>query len=456
VWIDRASDDLHMLTTNLDSGPYPYAGIPWFNTPFGRDGLITALECCWTRPELSRGVLGYLALTQAQGIVPEEDAEPGRILHETRTGEMARNREMPFGRYYGSVDATPLFVVLAGEYYRRTADLEFVRSLWPSIQASLDWIERYGDKDGDGFVEYERHAPSGLIHQGWKDSDDAIMHADGSPAQGPIALCEVQGYVFAAWRSGAAIAAALGLDEIARDLQRRANTLSRRFDAAFWCDERETYALALDGDKRPCRVRSSNAGQCLFTGIARPERAQALARMLLAPDSFSGWGVRTLAASEKRFNPMGYHTGTVWPHDNALVAWSLGRYGYQAEALRIFSGIFAAALSFDLCRMPELFCGFERISGEGPVMHPVACAPQAWAAGSVLLLLQASLGLDVNAIEGRVLLTRPRLPAEMNEIRIHDLQVGESSLDLAVSQDGDDVAVRVLRQEGDTQLAVIE
>jgi glycogen debranching enzyme len=455
LWIDRAVDDLHMLTTELDTGPYPYAGIPWFNTRFGRDGLITALECSWARPELARGVLRYLAATQARSVVPAEDAEPGRILHETRSGEMAGTGEMPFGRYYGSVDSTPLFVVLAGEYYRRTADLEFVRSLWPNIQACLEWIDRYGDRDGDGFLEYERRTPGGLLHQGWKDSDDAIMHADGSPAEGPIALCEVQGYLFAAWRSAAVLAAALGMQDVARELERRARQLFARFDAAFWCEELATYALALDGDKRPCRVRSSNAGQCLFTRIARPERARSVARTLLAPESFSGWGVRTLAASELRFNPMGYHTGTVWPHDNALVALGLDRYGFGAEALEIFSGLLGASLSFDLCRMPELFCGFDRVPGEGPVAHPIACAPQAWAAGSVLLLLRTSLGLDVSATESRVVLTRPRLPVDLREIRIHDLEVAGSSLDLAISQDGGQVAVKVLRRQGAVEVVVV-
>jgi glycogen debranching enzyme len=456
VWIDRAIDDLHMLTTELDTGPYPYAGIPWFNTPFGRDGLITALECSWARPELARGVLRYLASTQARSIVPQQEAEPGKILHETRSGEMARTGEMPFGRYYGSVDATPLFVMLAGEYHRRTGDLELVRMLWPNIQGCLEWIELYGDKDGDGFLEYERQTPNGLVHQGWKDSDDAIMHADGSPIEGPIALCEVQGYLFAAWRSGAALATALGLDGISRDLEHRARRLFARFDTGFWCDDLSTYALALDGDKRPCRVRSSNAGQCLFTRIAPPERARALAGTLLAPESFSGWGLRTLAVNERRFNPMGYHTGAVWPHDNALVAWGLNGYGHGAEALEIFSGLLGAALSFELCRMPELFCGFDRVPGEGPVAHPIACAPQAWAAGAVLLLLRASLGLDVDALSARVVLTRPRLPAEFREVRIHDLEVAGGSVDLAVSQDGGQVAVNVLRREGEVEVVVVE
>src|SRR5262245_14732953 len=307
AWINRAASDLHMLTTELPTGPYPYAGVPWFNTPFGRDGIITALECLWLRPALARGVLAYLAATQATDLIPEQDAEPGKILHETRSGEMAALKETPFGRYYGSVDATPLFVVLAGAYYERTGDRDFVEALWPHVEAALNWIDFYGDRDGDGFVEYERRSADGLLHQGWKDSPDAIFHADGMVAEPPIALCEVQGYVFAAWRAGATLARLFGHDHEAEHYTRRAEELRHRFEEVFWCEELETYALALDAAKRPCRVRSSNPGQCLFTGIVSAERAARVARTLLAPASFSGWGVRTIPVGEARYNPMSYH-----------------------------------------------------------------------------------------------------------------------------------------------------
>jgi glycogen debranching enzyme len=374
AWVKRAASDLNMMTTILPTGPYPYAGVPWFNNPFGRDGLITALECLWLQPDLARGVLAYLAETQATDVIPEQDAEPGKILHETRNGEMAALREMPFARYYGSVDATPLFVQLAGAYYQRTGDRKFVEQIWPNVEAALRWMHQYGDRDGDGFLEYSRQCPEGLVHQGWKDSDDAIFHANGSLARGPIAVCEVQGYAYAAWCAGAVLAAALNYPEQSQICARHAEMLRDRFDSAFWCDELGTYALALDGDKHPCQVRTSNAGQCLFSGIVLPDRAARLAQTLLALESFSGWGIRSLATSEPCYNPMGYHNGGVWPHDSALIASGLARYGMVEEASRIFTGLFDAAMYLDLHRVPELFCGFPRDSGEGPILYPVASA----------------------------------------------------------------------------------
>ena len=456
AWINRAVSDLHMLTTELATGPYPYAGVPWFNTPFGRDGIITAFECLWLRPQLARGVLAYLAATQATEVVPERDAEPGKIVHEIRRGEMAALKEIPFGCYYGSIDATPLFVLLAGAYFERTGDVAFIQSLRPNVEAALHWIDCYGDRDGDGFVEYDRQSADGLVHQGWKDSDDAIFHADGSPARGPIALCEVQGYVYAARRAGAALAAMLGDPKRAAQLRRQAEELRERFEQAFWCENLSTYALALDGDKQPCRVRTSNAGHCLFTGIAGPERARRVARTLLGPESFSGWGVRTLAASERRYNPMSYHNGSVWPHDNALIAQGLARYGLAEPALQIWTGLFEAALHFDSHRMPELFCGFAQDPGEGPVPYPVACAPQAWSAASVFLLLQACLGLEINAREARISFTRPQLPASLGELRIHNLEAAGASVDLVLVRHEHDVGVNVLRRDGDLQVLVVK
>ena len=453
--VQRAASDLHMMITTLPSGPYPYAGVPWFNAPFGRDGIITALECLWFHPSLARGVLAYLASTQATEVIPGQDAEPGKILHETRNGEMAALGEMPFGRYYGTVDATPLFVVLAGAYFERTGDTRFVEGIWPNIEAALLWMDRYGDRDGDGFLEYDRQSSDGLLHQGWKDSDDAIFHADGSPAQGPIAVCEVQGYAYAAWRAGATMASALGRAGQAEDFVSQAVMLKTRFDRMFWCEELSTYGLALDGDKRLCRVRTSNAGQCLFSGIATTDRAERVAKTLLAPESFSGWGIRSVAASEQRYNPMGYHTGSVWPHDNALIAYGLARYGFAGEALRVFEGLFDAGMYFDLHRIPELFCGFPRDPGEGPVLYPVACAPQAWSAGAVFLLLQACLGLRVGGSKPQLSFVRPTLPAFLGETRILNLQVANAEVDLLLTRHDHDVAVKVLRREGDVEIMVL-
>jgi glycogen debranching enzyme len=454
AWIERAEADLQMMTTELPTGPYPYAGVPWFNTPFGRDGIITALECLWLRPGLARGVLSYLASTQAEDLVPEQDAEPGKILHETRNGEMARLGEMPFGRYYGGVDTTPLFILLAGAYIERSDDRAFGESLWPHIDRALCWIDNFGDRDGDGFIEYQRQAADGLLHQGWKDSDDAIFHADGSMPQGPIALCEVQGYVYAARRAAANLAAMLGFVERAAELTRQAEALQQRFEEAFWCEELSTYSVALDGAKVPCRVRTSNAGHCLFAGIARADRAFHAARTLMSPNSFSGWGVRTVAESELRYNPMGYHTGSVWPHDNALIAQGFSRYGFQDRARQILTGIFEAATQFDLHRMPELFCGFSRDPNEGPILYPVACAPQAWAAASVFLLFQACLGIEISAAEKHVYFNNPQLPLAVSELRIHNLAIGAGMVDLLVVHREDDLSVEVLRREGDVQVLI--
>jgi glycogen debranching enzyme len=452
--IRRSVADIYMLNTDTPQGPYPYAGVPWFSTPFGRDALITAFETLWLDPDLARGVLLFLAANQATDDHPESDAEPGKILHEVRRGEMAETGEVPFRRYYGSIDSTPLFVMLAGTYLERTGDLSAIRELWPSIGAAIGWMEQSGDRDGDGFLEYGRMTEAGLANQGWKDSHDSIFHGDGRQAVGPIALAEVQGYAYAARRAAGAMAEALGEGEAARAHHAAADALRARFDAAFWCEEIGTYALALDGAKQPCRVRASNAGHALWTGIALPERAPALARTLMSVDSFSGWGVRTVAAGEALYNPMSYHNGSVWPHDNALIALGLARYGFKREAARIFDALFHASMYIELRRLPELFCGFARSRGQGPTFYPVACIPQAWAAATPIALIQAALGLTFDVGGGRVVLEEPVLPPFLDEILLRNVRLGQGSLDILVCRAGSGVTTSALRRDGDIGLVV--
>jgi glycogen debranching enzyme len=455
-WMRRSAADLRMLVSTTEYGQYPYAGVPWFSTPFGRDGIITALQTLWVNPRIARGVLEYLATTQADSVDEARDAEPGKILHETRSSEMARLGEVPFGRYYGSVDATPLYVILAGAYYERTGDRDFLARIWPHVARALDWIDDYGDRDGDGFVEYARRSANGLVQQGWKDSQDSVFHADGSLAEPPIALCEVQAYVYDARLRAATMADALGKTSVAETLRAAAERLRQQFEDHFWCDDLSIYAIALDGRKQRCQIRSSNAGHCLFSGIASAERARRVAEQLVGTEMFSGWGIRTVSSADTRYNPMSYHNGSVWPHDTGLCAAGFSRYGFDDLIAAPFSGLFEASVTMDSHRLPELFCGFHRRSGEGPTLYPVACSPQAWSSGVVFGLLQASLRLSIDPRAKRLCIDRSILPPFLTVLRVLDLDVAFGTVDLLFERHPLDVSVTVLRKHGDFEVRVVK
>jgi glycogen debranching enzyme len=452
--VARSLVDLEMLLTITPQGRMPYAGVPWYVAPFGRDSVITALELLPYHADLAAGTLRFLAAWQGRELNAFLDEEPGKILHEYRRGEMANCREIPFVPYYGTVDATPLFVILLREYVRWTGDLALARELAPATRAALGWMRDHGDRDGDGYLEYQTRSPLGLTNQGWKDSGDAVMHADGRLARPPIALCEVQGYAYAAWLAAAELTEALGQQADADVFRRRAGTLREAFNRDFWLAHEAFYALALDGDKRPCEVIASNVGHCLWTGIVEEGRAEAVSKRLVADEMFSGWGIRTLSSRERRYNPMSYHNGSVWPHDNALAANGFRRYRMPEHAITLTTGLFEASRYCDHQRIPELFCGFARHGDQGPIFYPVACAPQAWAAGSVFAMLTALLGLDADAERHRLTLESPVLPPWLRWIEIHGLRVGGANVDLSIVRGRDAASVELLARRGNVELLV--
>lgn len=460
-WFNQARIDLISLTTVTPHGRYPYAGVPWYNTPFGRDGIITALQVLWVRPEIAKGVLLYLAETQAKVKDDYKDSEPGKIFHETREGEMAELGEIPFKLYYGTVDATPLFIVLAGAYYQQTADLDTIKKIWPNIEAALNWIKDYGDLDGDGFIEYQHQNEKGLFNQGWKDSFDSISHKNGELAESPIALCEVQGYVYDGKIKAALIAEALGKKELSESLKGEAKELKKKFNEVFWDEELQTFVLALDGKKKPCRVKASNVGHCLYSGIVEEKYASHVAQMLLKEDMFSQWGIRTLSSEEVRFNPMSYHNGSVWPHDNGITAMGLARYKRWKEVLKIFNGLYEANLYFELQRLPELFCGFEKRSEKQPVEYPVACSPQAWAVGALFMLIKACIKIDINSIEKKVTFYNPELPYFLDFISLDNLPLGDDRADIhlqkhPVENGFTDVTIKVIKKPADWEIIIVK
>ncbi|MDP9362666.1 MAG: amylo-alpha-1,6-glucosidase [Chloroflexota bacterium] len=443
----RCELDLASLQTTFPEGTMPAAGIPWFVAPFGRDSLIVGLQTYHSAPARAAATLRVLAALQGTEVDPDRDEEPGKILHEMRHGEMARLGEVPHTPYFGTVDATPLFVLLFAETVAWTGDERLYRDLLPNARRAVAWIDRYGDLDGDGFVEYRTRAEAGahISHQGWKDSHDSLHHPDGRPAEGAIALVEVQGYVYAALARLAEVAAAHGDPGWARELGERAERMRSAVEDRFWMDDERFYAQALDGDKTPVRAISSNPGHLLFCGLPRAERAAEVARRVRNDDLDSGWGVRTLAASMASYNPMSYHNGSVWPHDNSLLVAGLLAYGHQTEADRIAAALLAAAAHDPLSRLPELYCGFARAEGvaaDEPVPYPVSCSPQAWAAGVGPLLIRTLLSLRVDVPSGD-LVVEPMLPAWLREVRVDRLTVRGQDAGLSIRREGGEQIVEV-------------
>ena len=452
--IDASVRDLHALMTPVANGQLPAAGIPWYVAPFGRDSLLSACESLMVNPEVARGTLLVLAGLQARSDEPWRDAEPGKILHELRTGELARTGHIPHTPYYGTVDATPLFLMVAGGYYRWTLDLDTMVQLRPALDAALEWMDVWGDRDGDGFIEYERRSPAGLVNHGWKDSHDAIMHADGSLAEGPIALVEVQGYVYEAKLRIADVYEALGDAPHADRLRTEAGALRAAFNEAFWDPDEGFFVLALDGRKAQVRSVTSNPAHCLYCGIVDDDKAALVAERLMAPDMFSGWGIRTLSSRSPAYNPMSYHNGSIWPHDNAIAAAGLKRYDFDAATSRIAAGLFEVAAGARDFRLPELFCGFHRDGSRAIVPYPVACIPQAWAATAPFMLLQAMLGISAQAQDNRLTVDRPRLPDWLSSVELSNVRVGRSKVSLAFRQDRSSTGFSLLEQQGDVRVTM--
>lgn len=447
--------DLLVLRSELDDWQYISAGLPWYGALFGRDSVIAALETLPYEPNIAEQTLHLLAKYQGKESNDWRDEQPGKILHELRRGELANLNEIPQTPYYGSVDSTPLFLILLGQHARWTGRLDAFRDLEKNVGRALEWIDKYGTDPDTGYLSYATKSKKGLGNQGWKDSGDSIMNADGSLAEPPIALVEVQGYVYYAKVLMAELYERSGDAKRAARLRDEADDLKKRFNRDFWVDEKQFYAIALQKDKKPAAVISSNPGQALWTGIVDEERAEPVVHGLMAPNMFGGWGVRTLSNDERRANPVGYHLGTVWPHDNSIIAAGLRRYGFDQEALQVFDGILHAARNFPHYRLPEVFAGFSRNEISVPVRYPVACHPQAWAAGSVPFFLTTLLGLAPDGFNQRLELVNPVLPKEVNELEFRRVKVGKGAVSLKFRRDGDGVDVEITQRDGDVSVALL-
>ncbi len=454
--IQRSVRDLRALHTRTRYGDILVGGVPWYSTPFGRDALIASYQTLILKPELARDSLYFLASFQGNEVNDWRDEEPGKILHEIRQGEMARMNEIPHTPYYGTVDATPLFLILVSEYLKWTGDMETFFRLEDNVRAALRWIDEYGDLDGDGLVEYSRRSPLGLANQYWKDSGDSILFPGGRLPCMPVATVETQGYVYYAKRRMGELYLDLGQEELGRRLLAEAEEVRRKVEDLFWDEELGYYVLALDGEKNPVRVISSNAGQLLFTGLPSPERAERVIRRLVDSEMFSGWGIRTLSERTHYYNPMSYHNGSIWPHDNALILRGMKRYGADEACLKVVEGIATACTRMENLRLPELFCGFRRTLYDEPVPYPVACSPQAWASGAVFLILQSLLGISPDAPRGIIYVNKPCLPPWLERVRLQNLRVGNSRLGLLFRHENGFTVFSVTEKEGDIRVVIEE
>jgi glycogen debranching enzyme len=454
--LDRGKNDIRALLTNLKEGQIISAGIPWYVAPFGRDSLIASLQTMVLNTSPARSSLSTLSKLQGRAVVPWRDEEPGKIMHEFRSGELAKLGEIPHTPYYGTVDATPLYLLVISEYYKWTGDLAFIKKHQKSLLAALAWIDNYGDKDGDGFVEYLRRSKRGLINQGWKDSYNAVAHANGEMASGPIALVEVQAYVYYAKKRMSRVFSDLGNKDLAKKLAREAEELREKFNQWFWMEDKQYYAMALDGKKNQVRSITSNPGQCLWSGIVDEDKAEKVMRHLMAPDLFSGWGIRTVSKSAKIYNPMSYHNGSVWPHDNGIIVRGLKRYGFKEQAEIVATGMFEAAIHYPYYRLPELFCGFTRRGNNWPVEYPVACSPQAWAAGSMFMILQSILGLTPDAPSNVLYVNNPTLPEWLNQVTISNLRIGQAVITITFSRQQGVTSFTVPKKQGKIRIVMEE
>jgi glycogen debranching enzyme len=453
--LSRSLNDVRMLWSSDEDGhAYPAAGTPWFDALFGRDSAILALQMLAHRPEIARSTLRMLARYQGQRIDAAHDEEPGKILHERRFDELSRVDELPYGPYFGSIDSTPLFLMLAAEYYHWTGDLRTLRELLPAITGALAWMDRYGDRNGDGYLSYEKRSARGLVNQGWKDSGDAVAHTNGTLARPPIALAEVQGYAYAARMRLAPILERLGETEGAEAARAAAKRLRSSFDADFWLEDQRFFAMALDGDRARVASVTTNPAHCLWSGLVDASRAADVVGRLMENDVFSGWGLRTLTVGSPRFNPMAYHNGSVWPHDNSIAAMGFKMYGFEDELNEVATALFDAATSFPYFRLPELFGGEARSAHNAPVPYPVACRPQSWAAGAFPLITQAILGLKPEAEDGRLRIVNPRLPNWLNAVQVRGLRVGSGHVTLHYRRDGGATRVEVQKATGGIDVVV--